>query len=55
MHQFILFSINKKEVSLKELDFKIRNKLVEKYGLYKGTTKYGNIMINLKDQEKGSN
>ncbi|EVK61569.1 hypothetical protein O829_02712, partial [Staphylococcus aureus M0809] len=35
-----------------ELDFKIRKQLVEKYGLYKGTTKYGKITINLKDEKK---
>ncbi|HDA2583809.1 TPA: superantigen-like protein SSL7 [Staphylococcus aureus] len=46
------FSINKEEVSLKELDFKIRKQLVEKYGLYQGTTKYGKITINLKDEKK---
>ncbi|MQS96055.1 superantigen-like protein SSL7, partial [Escherichia coli] len=46
------FSINKEEVSLKELDFKIRKQLVEKYGLYQGTTKYGKITFNLKDGEK---
>lgn len=46
------FLINKEEVSLKELDFKIRKQLVEKYGLYKGTTKYGKITINLKDEKK---
>ncbi|HDB3453428.1 TPA: superantigen-like protein SSL7 [Staphylococcus aureus] len=46
------FSINKEEVSLKELDFKIRQHLVKNYGLYKGTTKYGKITINLKDGEK---
>ncbi len=28
------FSINKEEVSLKELDFKIRQHLVKNYGLY---------------------
>ncbi len=46
------FSINKEEVSLKSY-FKIRKQLVEKYGLYKGTTKYGKITINLKDEKKG--
>lgn len=46
------FLINKEEVSLKELDFKIRKQLVEKYGLYQGTTKYGKITFNLKDGEK---
>ncbi|WRN77298.1 superantigen-like protein SSL7 [Staphylococcus aureus] len=45
------FSINKEEVSLKELDFKIRQHLVKNYGLYKGTTQYGKITINLKDGE----
>ncbi|HDP2565551.1 TPA: superantigen-like protein, partial [Staphylococcus aureus] len=34
------------------LDFKIRQHLVKNYGLYKGTTKYGKITINLKDGEK---
>lgn len=46
------FSINKEEVSLKELDFKIRKQLVEKYGLYQGTSKYGKITIILKGGEK---
>ncbi|CAM3989466.1 superantigen-like protein SSL7 [Staphylococcus schweitzeri] len=46
------FLINKEEVSLKELDFKIRKQLVEKYGLYKGTSKYGKITINMKDEKK---
>ncbi|MDR7633587.1 superantigen-like protein SSL7 [Staphylococcus argenteus] len=46
------FSINKEEVSLKELDFKIRKQLVEKYGLYQGTSKYGKITINLKDEKR---
>ncbi|HCY7672093.1 TPA: superantigen-like protein SSL7 [Staphylococcus aureus] len=46
------FLIQKEETSLKELDFKIRKQLVEKYGLYKGTSKYGKIIINLKDENK---
>ncbi|MGT0298593.1 superantigen-like protein SSL7 [Staphylococcus aureus] len=46
------WTLMKEEVSLKELDFKIRKQLVEKYGLYKGTTKYGKITINLKDEKK---
>ncbi|BDV07039.1 TPA: superantigen-like protein SSL7 [Staphylococcus aureus] len=46
------FSINKEEVSLKELDFKIRKQLVEKYGLYQGTSKYGKITIILNDGKK---
>ncbi|MDQ1785412.1 exotoxin beta-grasp domain-containing protein, partial [Staphylococcus aureus] len=39
-------------ISLKELDFKIRQQLVEKYGLYQGTSKYGRITINLKDEKR---
>ncbi|WP_256059347.1 superantigen-like protein SSL7 [Staphylococcus aureus] len=46
------FLIQKEEISLKELDFKIRQQLVNNYGLYKGTSKYGNIIINLKDENK---
>ncbi|MCS5350202.1 superantigen-like protein SSL7 [Staphylococcus aureus] len=46
------FLINKEEVSLKELDFKIRKQLVEKYGLYQGKSKYGKITIILKDETK---
>lgn len=46
------FLIQKEEVSLKELDFKIRQQLVNNYGLYKGTSKYGKIIINLKDENK---
>lgn len=46
------FLIQKEEISLKELDFKIRKQLVEKYGLYKGISKYGKIIINLKDENK---
>lgn len=46
------FLIQKEEISLKELDFKIRHQLVNNYGLYKGTSKYGKIIINLKDENK---
>lgn len=46
------FLIQKEEISLKELDFKIRQQLVNNYGLYKGTSKYGKIIINLKDVNK---
>ncbi|AGU60546.1 superantigen-like protein SSL7 [Staphylococcus aureus] len=46
------FLINKEEVSLKELDFKIRKQLVEKYGLYQGTSKYGKITIILNGGKK---
>lgn len=46
------FSINKEEVSLKELDFKIRQHLVKNYRLYQDAYKYGKITINLKDEKK---
>ena len=51
MHQLTHFN-PKEEISLKELDFKIRQQLVNNYGLYKGTSKYGKIIINLKDENK---
>lgn len=44
--------IQKEEVSLKELDFKIRKMLVEKYRLYKGASDKGRIVINMKDEKK---
>lgn len=47
-----LFFIQKEEVSLKELDFKIRKMLVEKYRLYKGASDKGRIVINMKDENK---
>ncbi|HDH6900863.1 TPA: superantigen-like protein SSL9 [Staphylococcus aureus] len=47
-----LFFIQKEEVSLKELDFKIRKMLVEKYRLYKGASDKGRIVINIKDEKK---
>ncbi|MBO0929082.1 superantigen-like protein SSL7 [Staphylococcus sp. 30400_3112M30941] len=47
-----LFFIQKEEVSLKELDFRIRKLLVEKHGLYQGTSKYGKVIINLKGEKK---
>ncbi|HFT7240885.1 TPA: superantigen-like protein SSL9 [Staphylococcus aureus] len=47
-----LFFIQKEEVSLKGLDFKIRKMLVEKYRLYKGTADKGRIVINMKDEKK---
>ncbi|HAR5541584.1 TPA: superantigen-like protein SSL9 [Staphylococcus aureus] len=46
------FFIQKEEVSLKELDFKIRKMLVEKYRLYKGASDKGRIVINMKDEKK---
>ncbi|HFV7572038.1 TPA: superantigen-like protein SSL9 [Staphylococcus aureus] len=47
-----LFFIQKEEVSLKELDFKIRKMLVEKYRLYKGASDKDRIVINMKDEKK---
>ncbi|HCY6879786.1 TPA: superantigen-like protein SSL9 [Staphylococcus aureus] len=47
-----LFFIQKEEVPLKELDFKIRKMLVEKYRLYKGASDKGRIVINMKDEKK---
>ncbi|HEB2373410.1 TPA: superantigen-like protein SSL9 [Staphylococcus aureus] len=47
-----LFFIQKEEVSLEELDFKIRKMLVEKYRLYKGASDKGRIVINMKDEKK---
>lgn len=47
-----LFFIQKEEVSLKELDFKITKMLVEKYRLYKGASDKGRIVINMKDEKK---
>ena len=41
--------ILKEEISLKELDFKLRKHLIEKYGLYKTLSKDGGIKISLKD------
>ncbi|MCS5350204.1 superantigen-like protein [Staphylococcus aureus] len=46
-----LFFIQKEEVSLKELDFKIRKLLIEKHKLYKGIDK-GTINIYMKDGKK---
>ncbi|CDR64764.1 TPA: superantigen-like protein SSL7 [Staphylococcus argenteus] len=46
------FLTQKEEVSLKELDFKLRQHLVNYYGLYQGTSKYGKITINLKDEKR---
>ncbi len=43
------YDIKKEEISLKELDFKLRKHLIEKYGLYKTKSKDGKIKINLKD------
>ncbi|HFE5064216.1 TPA: superantigen-like protein SSL7 [Staphylococcus aureus] len=46
------FFIQKEEVSLKELDFKIRKLLIKKYKLYEGSADKGRIVINMKDENK---
>ncbi|MCP8584429.1 superantigen-like protein, partial [Acinetobacter baumannii] len=46
------FFIQKEEVSLKELDFKIRKLLIKKYKLYEGSADKGRIVINMKDEKK---
>ncbi|HDJ3073435.1 superantigen-like protein SSL11 [Staphylococcus aureus] len=43
------YSIYKEEISLKELDFKLRKHLIAKYGLYKKEPKDSKIRINMKD------
>lgn len=45
-------SINKEEVSLKELDFKLRKLLIENYGLYQNDSKGGKIVIKIGNEEK---
>ena len=49
MHQLTHFNSKRRNL-IKELDFKIR-KQVKNYGLYQGTSKYGKIIINLKDEK----
>lgn len=46
------FSINKEEVSLKELDFKLRQKLINEYGLYQNGSSNGTIVIKIGDNDK---
>ncbi|MBT2831390.1 exotoxin [Staphylococcus coagulans] len=46
------FSITKEEVSLKELDFKLRQKLIKEYGLYENGLNNGKIVIKLGDDDK---
>lgn len=43
------YYIKKEEISLKELDFKLRKHLIEKYGLYKTISKDGWVKISMKD------
>ncbi|EOV8586515.1 exotoxin SpEX [Staphylococcus pseudintermedius] len=46
------FSINKEKVSLKELDFKLRQKLINEYGLYQNGSSNGKIVIKIGDNDK---
>ncbi|HDK5720044.1 TPA: exotoxin [Staphylococcus pseudintermedius] len=46
------FSLNKEEVSLKELDFKLRQKLINEYGLYQNGSSNGKIVIKIGDNDK---
>ncbi|MBR8874159.1 superantigen-like protein SSL10 [Staphylococcus aureus] len=43
------YYIKKEKITLKELDFKLRKHLIEKYGLYKTISKDGRVKISLKD------
>ncbi|HDJ3072446.1 superantigen-like protein SSL10 [Staphylococcus aureus] len=43
------YYIKKEEISLKELDFKLRKHLIAKYGLYKTISKDGRVKISMKD------
>ncbi|WP_019166911.1 exotoxin beta-grasp domain-containing protein [Staphylococcus delphini] len=45
------FTINKEEVSLKELDFKLRQMLINKYDLYKNDSNNGKIVIKIGDKD----
>lgn len=42
------YFIDKEEISLKELDFKLRNKLIKEFGLYKDGVKNGTIVVKMK-------
>ncbi len=46
------YPINKKEISLKELDFKLRQKLMDEHGLYKDKANKGDIVVIMKDGGK---
>lgn len=43
------FNIYKEEISLKQLDFKIRHQLIKHYGLYQNGKKSGKIIIEMQD------
>lgn len=45
----ITFNIDKEEISLKQIDFKIRHQLIKHYGLYQNGKKSGSITINMND------
>ncbi|MCO4351516.1 superantigen-like protein [Staphylococcus agnetis] len=45
------FTIYKEQVSLKELDFKIRKELIKDHGLYKGNKKGGTIVVKMNGDE----
>ncbi|PCF48611.1 exotoxin beta-grasp domain-containing protein [Staphylococcus delphini] len=45
------FTINKEEVSLKELDFKLRKMLMKNYGLYQNDSNNGKIVIKIGDKD----
>lgn len=44
-------NFNKEEVSLKEVDFKLRKALIEQKGLYKGQYSDGKVIVHLNDGE----
>lgn len=43
------YSINKEEISLKELDFKLRKHLIDKHDLYKTEPKDSKIRVTMKN------
>ncbi|UXU59661.1 exotoxin beta-grasp domain-containing protein [Staphylococcus agnetis] len=51
-HNDAPFLINKEEISLKELDFKLRKQLMEKHGLYKENVSNGKIVVKMKSEDK---
>ncbi|WP_341776357.1 exotoxin beta-grasp domain-containing protein [Staphylococcus hyicus] len=46
------FEIKKEEISLKELDFKLRKQLIKDHGLYSGDKKGGTIVVKMNGEEK---
>ena len=49
-HGLGTFEIKKDEISLKELDFKLRNKLIKEHGLYSNGKNKGVITVHMKDR-----